>query len=267
MQLPLLADDFGALRRNPVSQKNPMKRITILFCLMSAVLIPAAQSAVEVTARTHVFSGDYALNGPFPSYQPLADIVIAEQAKDDFALQTNATLVLSVPGWRFEPGIGQVSANNGDLSNGRVAITDTAVTITFTARKTQKLDTLTLSGLRVRANDGADLKAEKMVRPQADPGTAVIDGVRVNTTVFAYLGQTAPLWNASAALSVVGMTNEHALLRYGVLSNGPCYLEASYDFVNWTTIATNTVSSNSIVYFEDLSSGALPNRFYRLKQF
>jgi hypothetical protein len=246
-----------------------MKKVTaVLSCLVCAWFLPELHAAVTVNAPTNVFSGDFALNGPFPAYQSLDDIVISEQAKNDFAVQSDATLVLSAPGWRFEPNVGNVRASGGgDLSGVRMDVSDLYVTITFSARKTQKLDVLTLSGLRLCANDAASLKVEKMVRPQNNPGNAVINGVNINTTVFAYLGQTTGAWSSFAPLAVVGMTNSHALLRFGVLSGGPAHLEASCDFVTWNVIATNLVPTNSIIYFEDPNSSTNSHCFYRLKQF
>jgi uncharacterized delta-60 repeat protein len=42
-------------------------------------------------------------------------------------------------------------------------------------------------------------------------------------------------------------------------------IEASANFVSWTPIQTNVVSSSGVIYFTDPESGQLPHRFYRAR--
>src|SRR5207247_7812837 len=106
-------------------------------------------------------SADKAADAASPQYTTLGNIAIAESgsAKGDFATGTNKTLILTAPsGWAFNPGAGSVSFTSGkDITAASVAVTSTTITVTLSVGGTASLDTLTISGIQVRAADGSAL--------------------------------------------------------------------------------------------------------------
>ena len=141
-------------------------------------------------------SADKAANAASPQYTTLGNIVIAEGGgtKGDFATGTNKTLILTAPsGWTFNPGAGSVSFNsNKDITAASIAVTSTTITVTLSVSGTANADTLTISGIQVRATDGSALPSSgDILRTSANPGTATISGITNDVTSFAALSQVA----------------------------------------------------------------------------
>lgn len=152
-----------------------------------------------------------AANGSAPAYTTLGNIVITEQANNDFAAsQTGATLILTAPsGWTFNSGVGSVSHQNGrNITASSISVTSTTVTVTFsTESATNKTDILTISGLQVRAIDQTVVPgAGNILRTGSNAGTATIAGITNDSTNFGSLSQVASATPTSTPTGAVTPT-------------------------------------------------------------
>jgi hypothetical protein len=139
-------------------------------------------------------SADKAANAASPAYSTLGNIVIDENANNDFARnQNNTTLILSAPnGWRFNAGTGGVSYISGrDITAVSIAVTTTTLTVTLStqngANGDNADDVLTISGIQVRATNGGAIPSSETITRTG--GTASIAGAVVNSTNFGSLSQ------------------------------------------------------------------------------
>lgn len=242
-----------------------MKRLfkCVLTLLMAAC---SAQADLVLTVHTNVISGDHAANGPLPSFRPIRDIVITEALVDDIAVQSNRMLILDAPGWRFSraAAVTVTATPGGDVSSISVQVLSSEVRISLTVTGAAHLDTITISGLKVRA-ETYESGTGRIRRPQiSKDDNAVLRTIGKNSTELAWMVQTAPAWRVMAPLRIVEVTNETALLRFGVEANVPYTLEASEDLVTWTPIANPFSDTNAILLHPDPAQGAVPHRFYRL---
>ena len=163
----------------------------------------SAEAAVTVTAATGGtnISADKAANAVSPAWTTLGNIVIAEGLSADFAKATGQTLILTIPSnWSFNAGVGSVTyASGSNITAASISITSTTATISFDTGGTNKLDTLTISGLQVRSNNGALLpNSGNILRTSANPGTAVINGITNDVTNFGSLSQVVGVKNKLA---------------------------------------------------------------------
>ncbi len=145
----------------------------------------------------------------FPSnYNALGNIVITESANSNFSNGTGVTLILTAPtNFEFEAGIGNVSvASSANLSAASIAITATTITVTYTCGGTPaKIDTMTISGLKIRATNEAS--TGDITRTG---GTGTINGLVNGTTVTNTLRSIAPCYctpTASSGVDGTGITN------------------------------------------------------------
>src|ERR1035437_4560358 len=138
-----------------------------LFTIVISFGINTVANATVVvtpaTGGTNV-SADKAANSSNPiggTWVPLSPIKIAEAAGTDFAPnQSGVTFILTAPAnWSFNTGVGTInSTNHGSFSvtpsiTGR---TSNTITVTFsTGSNTSAKDTITITGLQVKANDGS----------------------------------------------------------------------------------------------------------------
>ncbi len=177
-----------------------------LVVTLVAMFAVSAQAAVTVTPAsggTNI-SADKAANATTPAYTALVNIIIVEGANTDFAHSGGSvvTLVLEPPtGWSFEASQGSTTRNGGpsDFQNPpSIGVTATAATVQFRINNTTAADTLTVSGLRVRPNDGVlgNTPAGDIVRGAAS--TSTINGVS-GATNFGSLSMT---FGAAKQLSV-----------------------------------------------------------------
>lgn len=191
--------------------------IRVYFVFIAAVFLFGANPAFAAVTVTPASGGtnlsaDNAQNASVPAFTTLGDIVITEGAKGDFAKQTGATLILTAPtNWSFSPGVGSVTfASGSNISAASIVVTATTATITYTTGGTNKFDVMTISGLRVRANDGATLpSAFNIVRTAASPGTGTIAGITNDSTNFGSLSQVV------GVVSKLAMTTQPGGATYG----------------------------------------------------
>ena len=106
-------------------------------------------------------SADKAANATSPAFTTLTNIVITEGANSDFpGSVTNATFTLSAPaGWAFNAGVGTVSSKGApeDITAISINVTASTITITYSTNTANKSDIVTISGIQVRATDGANV--------------------------------------------------------------------------------------------------------------
>jgi phosphotransferase system IIA component len=148
-------------------------------------------------------SADKAANAASPAFTALGNIVITEGATTDFADTASAfkTLILTAPsGWTFNPGVGSASGATGSRdivtsppANGpQISVSSSTITVSFQVSGTTKTDTLTISGIQVRATDGANIPSSgSILRTSGNPGTATIAGITNDVTNFGSLSQQA----------------------------------------------------------------------------
>ena len=179
-----------------------MKKLLITFALTIGInlFLPDPASAglsggVTVTTATggNNISADKAANASSPGFTTLGDIVMAERSASDLSAGNNVTLILTAPsGWSFKAGVGSVSAQTlRDISAASISVSASTITITYTVSGTANLDTMTISGIQVQSADGAALPSSgTILRTSANPGTAGILGITLDTTSFGSLSQT-----------------------------------------------------------------------------
>ena len=140
----------------------------------------------------------------FPTgYLPLGNIVIAENQNNNFSNSASSlTLILTAPtNFEFNPGFGSVSVTGSNLSGATISVSSTTITITYTCSNTNKLDTMTISGLQVRA-----INTASMGNISRTGGTGIINGLVNGTTLTDALTSTlAP--NLPASVSIGASIN------------------------------------------------------------
>ena len=124
-------------------------------------------------------------------FTALGDIVLIEQAANDFAEGPDQTFILTLPdGWRFNTAAGPSVSFTGsrDITAASISVTASDFTVTLSVGGATKLDTLTISGLQVQPLDGTlDPNAGYILNLSANPGTANIAGVYQDASTFGLL--------------------------------------------------------------------------------
>jgi hypothetical protein len=87
------------------------------------------------------------------NYFTLGNIVLAESQNSDFSAGNSRTIIISAPsGLEFQTTSGTISVISGrNISNEQLTITSNTLTIVFNCNGTNKLDIITLMGLKLRA--------------------------------------------------------------------------------------------------------------------
>ena len=213
---------------------------------------------------TNVIAGDFGEGGAAPSLQPIADIVISEGLRNDFAVQSDRYFVLDAPNWRFKPGVGSVSVRSPkDISAISLEVLEKQLLVTFTCTGTSRLDKITISGLQVRPIKYVD-EVGRIRRAGDNKDTAEAAGLDGNSAV-AYLLQTPPI-AVQAPLQIVSITNEVPVLQFGVYANVNYTLQSSPDFVTWSPVCSVVRPTNSIIQYGDTSCVGSNCLFYRLSR-
>jgi len=180
-----------------VSKKT--SAVTPRLCWIAAVVIalfvtPCHANVTITAAISTNIPVDIAADASTPAYTKLSNIVITEPSspsgKKNFAVGANVTLILSAPsGWQFNPGIGTLILNAGEITNATMAVTTSNLTVTMTVKGTALRDIVTISNIQVQALSHTNLTAGKVVRTTANPGTATIAGITAGSTSFGTLTQ------------------------------------------------------------------------------
>src|SRR5436190_1056885 len=181
---------------SPVRRVLSMKSLTFrIALLLGSIVFYSSQLLASVTVTQPTggqnISTDKSLNSTNGAgFTSLGSIVITEGATTDFSPGNNQTLILTLPaGWRFNAGAGSVTfTGSRDITAASIAVSASSLTVTFSVGGTGKSDSLTISGLQVQPLDGSlDPNAGYLMRLSANPGTAIIPGIVLNTTPFAAL--------------------------------------------------------------------------------
>ncbi len=144
-------------------------------------------------------------------YHDLSTITIQEQINNDFALQTNETLVIefSGSGFEFEVGSGTIVFFGPDISAASITVTASEATITITTSGTTGIDLIQISGLRIRstASGSADIQ-------RAASSTSVIAGLNntgdIVTSVSSYNISSNPGPESVCENDVASMSIAHS---------------------------------------------------------
>src|ERR1043166_4276517 len=194
--------------------------LTVALALLSTANALANVNVTTATGGTNI-SADVAQNGVTPAFTTLGNIVIAKtgSGKGDFGAGTNVTLILTAPsGWSFNAGVGSVTFTSlANISNASIAVTSSNLTVTMTVVGTNKLDTLTISNVQVRATDGGNVPASGIIpRTSANPGTATITGISNDSTSFGSLSQAVGALRLYVVLPGQNFTDAATLAGSGI---------------------------------------------------
>jgi hypothetical protein len=150
--------------------------------LIFIMLFPIINAQVNIT-RPSLDVGACSLPS---SYFKLGNIKITETQNGDFATGTAKTIIFSAPtGLQFLANTGVVSATGGkNLSGESITVTSSIITVQFNCSGTNKLDLMTISGLKVRASNVGLYSLSRSA------GTAIINGLTNGTTITGNLGFT-----------------------------------------------------------------------------
>ena len=164
-----------------------LKRIKKIFPLIISLLVNtelfATVTILRATGGTSI-SADRAANATVPVYTNLGIVRLTEGTFTDFAVGTNVTLLLNAPaGWTFNTAASITSTFTAlrDITAATVtSVTTTAVTVQLTIGTAIATDVLTITGLQVRAIDGANVTGSGNI---TSGGTAVITGCPAGTNL------------------------------------------------------------------------------------
>src|SRR5690242_13711658 len=157
-------------------------------CIFFGVMASSKDFAAGVTVTAPSLTV-YACGGSFATaYTTLGDIVIKETVNSDFAITaTTKTLILTAPAnFVFQANTGLITATGGNVSISSYTITAATITINFTVGATNKIDILTISGLKISGTNSAT-GPSNILRTSANPGTATIAGITNGVTNFGTL--------------------------------------------------------------------------------
>jgi hypothetical protein len=226
----------------------PILLLVACAALGSLAFVPAVRaSGVIITAASGGtdISADLAGNTTSPAFTKLGNIVIAESAPSDFAVGTDVTLILTAPsGWRFDPGVGSAKFARGrDLHSARISVSASTITVTLRVDDTSKIDTVTISGIKVQAIDGADLfSAGDILHTSANPGTAIIAGITDDATSFGALSQAA-----GAAEALLVQTQPSFTATVGIPFAQQPVIEIVDQFGNRLSAANGNADNSTVV--------------------
>ena len=156
-----------------------------------------AVTVTPATGGTNI-SADKAANSTSPAggtFSTIGNILISENLINDFS--ASGTLILSAPtGWQFNAGAGSVSTTkSGPGANelsASLTVTTTTITVNIIVTGTGQINTLTISGIQVKATDGANLPSSGNILRTG--GTATIPTI-TGTTNFGSLSQAIGIVN------------------------------------------------------------------------
>lgn len=173
-----------------------MKSIIRWLILFSFYSFNFSHGAVSITAPS---SPNMCTGGSFVT---LGNIVVLENLDADFSTTggVSKTLILSAPtGFEFKSGTGNLTEAGGgsNLSSLTMAVTSSAITVSYICGGTNQNDGFTISNIQIRsttANSTVTLKSSVS-------STSVISGITHNSTSFATLNISA---GTSKTVAVAG---------------------------------------------------------------
>ena len=207
--------------------------LSIGFLLTTLLIFNNASATVTITKPNLSIT---TCSGFPSSYSALGNIVINEGSNGDFGAGTNVTLILTAPtNFEFQPSTGSVSFDSGkNISAATItSITATTITITYSSSNTNRTDTMTISGLMVRATNSAS--SGNITRTG---GTGTISGLTTATTLTNTLtsiaGTPTPTINTQPIATSVCTTGT---TTFSVSANGATSYQWRRNGVNLTNVA------------------------------
>ncbi|MFN8166277.1 MAG: hypothetical protein U0X76_08940, partial [Bacteroidia bacterium] len=160
----------------------------LIICSVSKTF--GIATVTKPTGGTSV-TADNAENAVSPAFTSIGNILITEGLATDFSIGTNLSFTVIAPsGWKFDATspVTATAAPGGDISAITVSSsTASLITITMTIGGNTHMDVMTISGVRVRCNEGGNIpSAANIVRG----GTVTCLGC-AGGTVLANLSQAA----------------------------------------------------------------------------
>ncbi|MCU0438228.1 MAG: Ig-like domain-containing protein [Raineya sp.] len=124
------------------------------------------------------------------SFKSLGNIVINEGSVDNFIAGAGQLLILNMPtNFELNPGLGSVSATGGsDITINSFFISNTKIFIIYSITGTSNINTITISGLQVKA--GASATTGNITRDVAS--TAQMDGLAGVSSFASFLSVVSP---------------------------------------------------------------------------
>lgn len=162
-------------------------------------------------------------------YTDLSPIVITEGAASSFAIGNDQTLTLSIPvNYSLEAGEGNLTVIGTEISSDNINVATNTITIQYDITGTANVNSIIISGLRIRANSAGD-------------------GNIVN--------------NGSGTASQTGNTSGtvHAILTSVIRPAAPVVSNASVSFCQNTNINAQTITATSGANHTWYSDAALSN--------
>jgi hypothetical protein len=225
-------------------------RILLIFTF----IISISKAQVTITKPTLDLG---ACSFPTP-YFTLGNIVITEIQNNDFSAGTNRTIIVNAPtGIEFQAGNGGISTVGGrNLSNELLTVASTNLTIQFSCNGTNKLDVLTISGLKIRALSIGNYSLVRNV------GNAIVNGIpngtalsgiiafssisanqfRTNPTIEGFLDWNSPsTWECNA----VPPKDGSAIVSIRGYQNGSYNIGNSVYFSGNPVVKTLTIENNA----------------------
>ncbi|MGC4036439.1 MAG: hypothetical protein QM764_10785, partial [Chitinophagaceae bacterium] len=232
------------------TQTNRMKQVLraakgsalCFFILVASVFATKAYATATVSspATNTTISADNALNAPSGGvYTTLPNFTLSEGANTDFPANTTVSFTLSAPsGWQFRTGITLTFTNtstNGSISNASAVVTNSStITVSFNTSSgtSSGIQTITIAGIQVRANDGANLALATITRAT---GGSTITGFAAGATA----GQLQQVGGAPTSLSIGTITGpKTASTAFGISITG------GTDFFGNPSNGTLTMTTN-----------------------
>ena len=160
--------------------------LTLIFLVINLMMVYFSSILAQVIITKPTL--DFGFCSLPSNYFRLSDVVIQETNKADFSVGNGKSFSINAPvGFQFQPNTGSVLVQNGgNLSGATIVISAGQVTVQYTCNAISKFDVLTLTGLTIRAINGAN--SGNLVRTG---GNAVINGLSINTTVSNTIVSTA----------------------------------------------------------------------------
>jgi hypothetical protein len=160
--------------------------LTLIFLVINLMMVYFSSILAQVIITKPTL--DFGFCSLPSNYFRFSDVVIQETNKADFSVGNGKSFSITAPvGFQFQPNTGSVLVQNGgNLSGATIVISAGQVTVQYTCNAISKFDVLTLTGLTIRAINGAN--SGNLVRTG---GNAVINGLSINTTVSNTIVSTA----------------------------------------------------------------------------
>lgn len=229
-----------------------MKSLLKINLLSIHLLFLLTGKALAVVTVTPAPNGG-CLNTSPGAYLSIGNIVITENNNNDFAVQTNTTLILSAPaGFQFNPGVGSVSYIAGrNFTAASITVTATTITVTLSVNNTNRSDELTISGIEARATSAG--VSGNILRTG---GTSSISGNNsgggINHGTLSNIKNTrasvaAGNWNAAATWSggIVPGLCDSVVINHTVTANVSATISNLTINTGGNLIANNAITVNS----------------------